>query len=52
MLFPTPVKAGVSNLKKAKNLLEVLEADMGGTEIGRAISVAINCRVPNIKLSF
>lgn len=41
MLFPAPVQADAGNLKKAKNLLEVLDADMGGTEIGQAIAAAI-----------
>jgi Ca-activated chloride channel family protein len=41
MLFPAPVQAEAGNLKKAKNLLEVLEADMGGTEIGQAVAAAI-----------
>jgi Ca-activated chloride channel family protein len=41
MLFPAPVKAGAGNLKKARNLLEILDADMGGTEIGQAVAAAI-----------
>ena len=45
-LFPAPVKANDGNLEKAKNLLEVLDADMGGTEIGQAVSAAIKCKSP------
>lgn len=41
MLFPSPVPAEPGNLKKAKNLLEILDADMGGTEIGQAVAAAI-----------
>lgn len=41
MLFPAPVPADAGNLKKAKNLLEVLDADMGGTEIGQVIAAAV-----------
>lgn len=41
MLFPSPVPADAGNLKTAKNLLEVLDADMGGTEIGQAIAATI-----------
>jgi len=44
-LFPAPVPADGDNIKKAKNLLEVLEADMGGTEIGQAIDAAIKGRI-------
>ncbi len=40
-LFPSTVLAGAGNLKKAKNHLEVLEADMGGTEIMQAIAAAV-----------
>ena len=46
MLFPAPVPADAGNLKKAKNLLEVLDADMGGTEIGQAIAAAIKGKTP------
>ena len=46
-LFPTPLKAINSNLKKAKNILEVLHADMGGTEIGQAIAAAIESKEPS-----
>jgi len=45
-LFPAPVPADVSNLNKAKNLLEILDADMGGTEIGQAVAAAIKNRLP------
>jgi len=45
-LFPDPVKAVPGNLKKANNLLETLEADMGGTEIGQAVAAAIESNVP------
>jgi len=46
MLFPAPVAADSGNLKKAKNLLEVLDADMGGTEIGQAVAAAIKGETP------
>ena len=46
MLFPAPVPADAGNLKKAKNLLEVLDADMGGTEIGQAVAAAIKGKTP------
>ena len=45
MLFPAPVPADAGNLKKAKNLLEVLDADMGGTEIGQAVAAAIKGKI-------
>jgi len=41
MLFPSPLPADAGNLKTARNLLEVLDADMGGTEIGRAVAAAV-----------
>jgi Ca-activated chloride channel family protein len=41
MLFSAPVKAENQNLMKARNLLEVLDADMGGTEIGNAVNAAM-----------
>ena len=44
MLFSTPVRAENQNLIKARNLLEVLDADMGGTEIGKAIAAAVKFR--------
>ena len=47
MLFTTPVKAEAGSLKKAKNLLEIMDADMGGTEIGQAVAAAIKSQVPN-----
>ena len=47
MLFTAPVKAEAENLKKAKNLLEIMDADMGGTEIGQAVAAAIKSQVPN-----
>ena len=40
-LFPSPVPADDGNLNAAKNLLEVLDANMGGTEIGQAVAAAI-----------
>lgn len=43
-LFPSPVLADGANLKKARSLLDVLEANMGGTEIGPAVSAAIKVR--------
>lgn len=46
MLFPAPVHADPGNLKRAKELLEVLSADMGGTEIGQAIAAAVQKDVP------
>jgi len=46
MLFPIPVSADAGNLKKAKNLLEVLDADMGGTEIGQVVAAAIKGKTP------
>jgi Ca-activated chloride channel family protein len=42
MLFPSPAPADAGNLKTAKNLLEVMDADMGGTEIGQAVAAAVN----------
>ncbi len=45
-LFPSPVQADDGNLKRAKNLLEVLDADMGGTEIGQAVAAAIKSKLP------
>ena len=45
-LFPAPVRADDGNLKRAKNLLEVLDADMGGTEIGQAVAAAIKGKIP------
>jgi Ca-activated chloride channel family protein len=45
-LFPAPVPANEGNLKRAKNLLEVLDADMGGTEIRRAVAAAITSKLP------
>ena len=47
MLFPAPVKADARNLKHAKNLLEILDADMGGTEIGQAVAAAVKNPVPD-----
>ncbi len=47
MLFTAPLKAEAGNLKKAKNLLEILDADMGGTEIGQAVATVIKSQVPN-----
>jgi len=44
-LFQAPVPADVSNLNKAKNLLEILDADMGGTEIGQAVASAIKSKL-------
>jgi len=49
MLFPSPAPADARNLKKAKNLLEVLDADMGGTEIGQAVAAAIKGESPKNK---
>ena len=46
MLFNAPVKAEGANLKKAKNLLETLNADMGGTEIGQAVVAALKSPTP------
>jgi Ca-activated chloride channel family protein len=46
MLFPAPVYADAGNLKRAKDLLEVLSADMGGTEIGQAIAAAVQKDIP------
>lgn len=40
-LFSAPVAADAANLKKARALLEVLDADMGGTEIGQAVAAAV-----------
>ena len=47
MLFTAPVKAEAGNMKKAKNLLEIMDADMGGTEIEQAVAAAIKSQVPN-----
>jgi Ca-activated chloride channel family protein len=47
MLFPAPVPANAGNLKKAKNLLENLDADMGGTEIGKAVAAAVKSKIPD-----
>jgi len=41
MLFPSPLPAAAGNLKTARNLLEVLDADIGGNEIGPAVAAAI-----------
>ncbi len=46
MIFPAPVRANTSNLKEAKNLLEILDADMGGTKIGEAVAAAIKMKTP------
>ena len=46
MLFPAPVFADAGNLKKGKDLLKVLDADMGGTEIGQAIAAAVQKDMP------
>ena len=43
-LFPSPALADDANLKKARSLLDALEANMGGTEIGPAVSAAIKVR--------
>ena len=47
MLFPVPVSADADNMKKAENLLEILDADMGGTEIGQAITAAVKGKKPD-----
>jgi Ca-activated chloride channel family protein len=44
MLFSAPVKAENQDLMKARNLLEVLDADMGGTEIGKAVAAAVKIK--------
>ncbi len=41
MLFETEVPADGANLEKAQRVLEVLDADMGGTEIGQAVRAAV-----------
>lgn len=46
MLFAKPVPADHGHLRKAKDLLETMEADMGGTEIGNAIAAAIKSKMP------
>lgn len=46
MLFPKPMPVNIGNLKKAKRLLEVLDADMGGTEIGQAVASAVKGKAP------
>ena len=46
MLFPVPVSADADNMKKAENLLEILDADMGRTEIGQAITAAVKGKKP------
>ena len=43
-LFSAPVQAKPGNLKKAESLLQNLQADMGGTEIGQAIKSAIGSK--------
>ncbi len=40
-LFPAPAAAQAANLERAKRLLKVMDADMGGTEIGLAVAAAI-----------
>lgn len=45
-LFPCPTSANSSNIRKAEALLSVLDADMGGTEIGQAIDAAIEEDAP------
>jgi Ca-activated chloride channel family protein len=44
-LFSFPVRSEHQNLIKARNLLEVIDADMGGTEIGQAVAAAVKTRV-------
>jgi Ca-activated chloride channel family protein len=46
-LFPAPVVADAGKLKRARDLLEVLGADMGGTEIGQAVAAALQKDVPS-----
>jgi Ca-activated chloride channel family protein len=41
MLFSSTKPADAGNLKKARDLLEVLDADMGGTEVGQAIAASV-----------
>ncbi|MBF0231992.1 MAG: VWA domain-containing protein [Desulfamplus sp.] len=46
-LFPSPVPANSGNIKKAEALLLVLDANMGGTEIGQAIDAALEAEAPS-----
>ncbi|MFZ1986445.1 MAG: VIT and VWA domain-containing protein [Desulfatitalea sp.] len=46
MLFAKPVPVDKGHLKKAKDLLETMDADMGGTEIGNAVAAAIKSKMP------
>ena len=41
ILFPDLVAAGPGNLARARKLLETMDANMGGTEIGGAIAAAL-----------
>lgn len=45
-LFHAPVPVNTANLAEAENLLNVLKADMGGTEVGAAVMAAINGDFP------
>lgn len=47
MLFSGLTPVNKENLKKAENLLETLDADMGGTEIRRAVVAAIKQSSPD-----
>jgi len=46
-LFPGLTPVNEESLKKAENLLETLDANMGGTEISQAISTAIKETAPD-----
>ena len=43
LLFPEPVIASESNIKKATQFVEHIDANMGGTEIGAALNAAYKC---------
>lgn len=45
-LFRSPVLADKNNLKKAMTIAEIIDADMGGTEIEQAIHAAVLERIP------
>ena len=46
MLFKRQVMASETNLTKAKQFVRNLDADMGGTEMEKALSAAIKCPSP------
>ena len=43
LLFPEPVPANESNIKRASQFIDRIDADMGGTQIGAALEAAYEC---------